>query len=319
MDRTFCIAPMMGRTDTHFRNLCRFASKHAVLFTEMVHSNALLKNKRIDKYIKKTDIENPVVFQLGGCEPSDLAEATKIINECKYNEINLNVGCPSPRVKSGGFGAFLMYEPTKVKDCLSFMSATSDIPITAKIRLGVDDQDIEKTLDKFIEIILKSGINTIYVHARKGMLNGLNPKENRNIPPLNYERVYRLKEDFPDIEIILNGGLSNFIEDKNKLKMVDGLMYGRFICEKPYELKKVDKIFYHSTDEMEIESLIKMMEKYLIKNQNLGLSGYLIKRHMVNFFKGFNYSKKIRQIIMSDNLDVDEIIKILKKKYLLVA
>ncbi len=217
------------------------------------------------------------------------------------------------------FGAFLMYEPTKVKDCLSAMAATSDIPVTAKIRLGVDDQDIEKTLDKFIEIILKSGINTIYVHARKGMLNGLNPKENRNIPPLNYERVYRLKEDFPDIEIILNGGLSNFLEDKNKLKMVDGLMYGRYVCEKPYELTKVDKIFYQSTDEIEIESLILMMEKYLIKNQKLGFSGYLIKRHMVNFFKGFNYSKKIRQIIMSDNLDVDEIIRILKKKYLLVA
>ena len=217
MDRTFCIAPMMGRTDTHFRNLCRFASKHAVLFTEMVHSNALLKNKRIDKYIQKTDIENPVVFQLGGCEPKDLAEATKIINENKYDEINLNVGCPSPRVKSGGFGAFLMYEPTKVKDCLSAMSASSDIPITAKIRLGVDDQDIEETLDNFIEIILQSGIKTLYVHARKGMLEGLNPKENRNIPPLNYERVYRLKEDFPDIEIILNGGLSNFLEDKNKL------------------------------------------------------------------------------------------------------
>ncbi len=125
MDRTFCIAPMMGRTDTHFRNLCRFASKHAVLFTEMVHSNALLKNKRIDKYIQRTDIENPVVFQLGGCEPKDLAEATKIINENKYDEINLNVGCPSPRVKSGGFGAFLMYEPTKVKDCLSAMTASS--------------------------------------------------------------------------------------------------------------------------------------------------------------------------------------------------
>ena len=192
MDRTFCIAPMMGRTDTHFRNLCRFASKHAVLFTEMVHSNALLKNKRIDKYIQRTDIENPVVFQLGGCEPKDLAEATKIINENKYDEINLNVGCPSPRVKSGGFGAFLMYEPTKVKDCLSAMTASSDIPITAKIRLGVDNQDIEETLDNFIEIILQSGIKTLYVHARKGMLEGLNPKENRNIPPLNYERVLSL-------------------------------------------------------------------------------------------------------------------------------
>ena len=319
MDRTFCVAPMMGRTDTHFRNLCRFASKHAVLFTEMVHSNALVKNKRIDKYILKTDIENPVVFQLGGCEPKDLAEATKIINENKYDEINLNVGCPSPRVKSGGFGAFLMYEPTKVKDCLTAMTASSDIPITAKIRLGVDNQDIEETLDYFIEIILQSGIKTIYVHARKGMLDGLNPKENRNIPPLNYERVYRLKEDFPDIEIILNGGLSNFQRDKDRLKMVDGLMYGRYICEKPYELTKVDKIFYQSTNETEIETLIMMMEKYLIKNQDLGFSGYLVKRHMVNFFKGFSYSKKIRQIIMSDNLNIDEIINILKKKDLLVA
>ena len=173
--------------------------------------------------------------------------------------------------------------------------------------------------DNFIEIILQSGIKTLYVHARKGMLEGLNPKENRNIPPLNYERVYRIKEDFPDIEIILNGGLSNFLEDKNKLKMVDGLMYGRYVCEKPYELTKVDKIFYQSTKETDIETLVMMMEKYLIENQNLGFSGYLIKRHMVNFFKGFSYSKKIRQIIMSDNLNVDEIIRILKKKHLLVA
>ena len=177
-----------------------------------------------------------------------------------------------------------MYEPTKVKDCLSAMTASSDIPITAKIRLGVDNQDIEETLDNFIEIILQSGIKTLYVHARKGMLEGLNPKENRNIPPLNYERVYRIKEDFPDIEIILNGGLSNFLEDKNKLKMVDGLMYGRYVCEKPYELTKVDKIFYQSTKETDIETLVMMMEKYLIENQNLGFFRLFDQKAYGKFF-----------------------------------
>ena len=226
MDRSYCIAPMMGRTDSQFRYLVRQISKRTVLFTEMIHSNAILfgnKNK-LEEY---SNIENPIVLQLGGNDPKNLGQVSKLANKFNYDEINLNLGCPSPRVSSGGFGAALMNDPELVKNCLSSIKENFDKEVSVKIRLGTDDNDIDETLDNFVDSIKSSGIKVFYVHARKAILKGLTPKQNREIPPLNYERVKKLKVDYSDLEIIINGGIKelDFLK-KNDLCNLDGIMIG---------------------------------------------------------------------------------------------
>ena len=186
MDRSYCIAPMMGRTDSQFRHLIRLISKKTVLFTEMIHSNAILYGNK-NKLEEYSNIENPIVLQLGGNDPKNLGKVSKIANKFNYDEINLNLGCPSPRVSSGGFGAALMNDPELVKDCLLSIKENFNKEVSVKIRLGTDDNDIDKTLDDFVDSIQSCNIKVFYVHARKAILKGLTPKQNREIPPLNYE------------------------------------------------------------------------------------------------------------------------------------
>ena len=264
MDRSYCIAPMMGRTDSQFRYLVRQISKRTVLFTEMIHSNAILfgnKNK-LEEY---SNIENPIVLQLGGNDPKNLGQVSKLANKFNYDEINLNLGCPSPRVSSGGFGAALMNDPELVKNCLSSIKENFDKEVSVKIRLGTDDNDIDETLDNFVDSIKSSGIKVFYVHARKAILKGLTPKQNREIPPLNYERVKKLKVDYSDLEIIINGGIKelDFLK-KNDLCNLDGIMIGREVYSNPLILNDVDKI----------------LEADLTKNNSL----YDITSEMFNYF-----------------------------------
>jgi tRNA-dihydrouridine synthase A len=255
---------MMGRTDSQFRYLVRQISKRTVLFTEMIHSNAILfgnKNK-LEEY---TNIENPIVLQLGGNDPKNLGQVSKLANKFNYDEINLNLGCPSPRVSSGGFGAALMNDPELVKNCLSSIKENFDKEVSVKIRLGTDDNDIDETLDNFVDSIKSSGIKVFYVHARKAILKGLTPKQNREIPPLNYERVKKLKVDYSDLEIIINGGIKelDFLK-KNDLCNLDGIMIGREVYSNPLILNDVDKI----------------LEADLTKNNSL----YDITSEMFNYF-----------------------------------
>ena len=316
MDRSYCIAPMMGRTDSQFRYLVRQISKRTVLFTEMIHSNAILfgnKNK-LEEY---SNIENPIVLQLGGNDPKNLGQVSKLANKFNYDEINLNLGCPSPRVSSGGFGAALMNDPELVKNCLSSIKENFDKEVSVKIRLGTDDNDIDETLDNFVDSIKSSGIKVFYVHARKAILKGLTPKQNREIPPLNYERVKKLKVDYSDLEIIINGGIKelDFLK-KNDLCNLDGIIIGREVYSNPLILNDVDKILEADlTKNNSLYDITSEMFNYFgsLKNKNLVKRGLI---HMHGLFNGHKEAKKIR-ILLSNSIYLEksknEILSILEK------
>ena len=316
MDRSYCIAPMMGRTDSQFRYLVRQISKRTVLFTEMIHSNAILfgnKNK-LEEY---SNIENPIVLQLGGNDPKNLGQVSKLANKFNYDEINLNLGCPSPRVSSGGFGAALMNDPELVKNCLSSIKENFDKEVSVKIRLGTDDNDIDETLDNFVDSVKSSGIKVFYVHARKAILKGLTPKQNREIPPLNYERVKKLKVDYSDLEIIINGGIKelDFLK-KNDLCNLDGIMIGREVYSNPLILNDVDKILEADlTKNNSLYDITSEMFNYFesLKNKNLVKRGLI---HMHGLFNGHKEAKKIR-ILLSNSIYLEksknEILSILEK------
>ena len=316
MDRSYCIAPMMGRTDSQFRYLVRQISKRTVLFTEMIHSNAILfgnKNK-LEEY---SNIENPIVLQLGGNDPKNLGQVSKLANKFNYDEINLNLGCPSPKVSSGGFGAALMNDPELVKNCLSSIKENFDKEVSVKIRLGTDDNDIDETLDNFVDSIKSSGIKVFYVHARKAILKGLTPKQNREIPPLNYERVKKLKVDYSDLEIIINGGIKelDFLK-KNDLCNLDGIMIGREVYSNPLILNDVDKILEADlTKNNSLYDITSEMFNYFtsLKNKNLVKRGLI---HMHGLFNGHKEAKKIR-ILLSNSIYLEksknEILSILEK------
>ena len=225
MLRRFSVAPMMDRTDRHERYFLRTITSEALLYTEMIHANAVLHGdtSALLKYHQK---EHPLAIQLGGSDPGQLSEAAKISEEYGFREINLNIGCPSYKVQKGRFGAILMKEPELVALCVNTMIKNTDIPITVKCRIGVDDMDEDSGLDFFINCVKDAGCKTFIVHARKAWLKGLSPKENREIPPINYSRVYRLKDKFPDIEIIINGQIASIKESLVHLEKVDGVMMG---------------------------------------------------------------------------------------------
>ena len=322
MDRSYCIAPMMGRTDSQFRHLIRLISKKTVLFTEMIHSNAILYGNK-NKLEEYSNIENPIVLQLGGNDPKNLGKVSKIANKFNYDEINLNLGCPSPRVSSGGFGAALMNDPELVKDCLVSIKENFDKEVSVKIRLGTDDNDIDKTLDDFVDSIQSCNIKVFYVHARKAILKGLTPKQNREIPPLNYERVRKLKEDFSDLEIIINGGIKqlDFLK-KNDLSRLEGIMIGREAYSNPLIFSKVDKILEAklSRDNSLYDITSKMFNYFeTIENISLVRRGLI---HMHGLFNGHKEAKKIR-ILLSNIIYLEkskyEILSILEKDIIRAA
>ncbi|MBS0278439.1 MAG: tRNA dihydrouridine(20/20a) synthase DusA [Proteobacteria bacterium] len=239
----FCIAPMMDWTDRHCRFLHRQLTRHALLYTEMVTADAILRGNR-EKLLGFDAREMPVALQLGGSEPAKLAEAAKIGADFGYAEINLNVGCPSDRVQSGRFGACLMREPELVAECVAAMRAAVSIPVTVKCRIGVDDQDPEVSLRDTIGLCARAGVKIFAVHARKAWLQGLSPKENRDVPPLDYDLVYRLKQEHPKLTIVINGGIATLDEAEKHLEHVDGVMLGRAAYHSPAMLAEVDARFF---------------------------------------------------------------------------
>jgi len=294
MIRRFCVAPMMDRTDRHERFFLRSLSKKAYLYTEMINANAVLFGNQ-NELLKFNECEHPLAIQLGGNDPIKLSEAATISEGYGYDEINLNIGCPSNKVQSGNFGAILMNKPNLVAKCVKAIKNKVNIPVSVKCRIGVDDMDEEKDLNTFIKKVSDSGCKIFIVHARKAWLKGLSPRENRNIPPLNYERVYKLKDEFPHLEIIINGGLENIEDSKNHLTKVDGVMMGRKAYENPFQLTKVDHLFYGMPflSKTRKEVLLRMIP-YIIQQHKAGIKINLISRHFMGLTKGTRFAKQIR-------------------------
>jgi len=294
MIHRFCVAPMMDRTDRHERFFLRSLSKKAYLYTEMINANAVLFGNQ-NELLKFNECEHPLAIQLGGNDPIKLSEAATISESYGYDEINLNVGCPSTKVQNGAFGAILMRNPNLVAKCIKAIKNNVNIPVSIKCRIGVDDMDEEKDLNNFVKKVSDSGCKIFIIHARKAWLKGLSPKENRNIPPLNYERVYKLKDEFPHLEIIINGGLENIEDSKNHLTKVDGVMMGRKAYENPFQLTKVDHLIYGMPflPKTKEEVLLKMIP-YIIHQHKAGVKINLISRHLIGLTKGTKFAKHIR-------------------------
>lgn len=282
----FSIAPMLDWTDRHERYFLRLLTRHALLYTEMVTTGALLHGDRA-RHLDFSQAEHPVALQLGGSEPDDMARCAELAQQWGYDEVNINVGCPSDRVQSGSFGACLMAEPERVAACVKSMQAACDIPVTVKSRIGIDDHDSEAFLQQFINTVTDAGCDTFIVHARIAILAGLSPKENRDIPPLQYERVYRLKERHPELKISINGGLKTLATCQAQLNKVDGVMMGREAYQNPYILATVDQDFFAST--APVPSRRDVMEKYLgyVADQlSQGTALQHMTRHILGLYKG---------------------------------
>jgi tRNA-dihydrouridine synthase A len=293
----FSIAPMMDWTDRHCRVFHRLLSRHTRLYTEMVTAEAIRHGDRT-QLLGFSDLEQPVALQLGGSEPALLAEAARIGEEFGYSEINLNVGCPSDRVQSGRFGACLMAEPPLVADCVSAMQSAVTVPVTVKCRIGIDDQDSEEDFERFVRTVSGAGCGIFIVHARKAWLKGLSPKQNREVPPLNYGRVYRLKAAYPELKIVINGGIGSLDEARAHLAHVDGVMLGRAAYKTPYLLAGVDRAFYDpeasiQTREEVLEQLIPYVEAHIADGGRLNN----VTRHILGLYHGQPRGKLFRRFL----------------------
>ena len=301
MSHRFSVAPMMDRTDRHCRYFHRLLTKRSFLYTEMLHANAVLKGDT-EKLLNHHTDEHPLVLQLGGSDPSALAEASSISEKFGYSEVNLNVGCPSSKVQKGRFGAVLMKEPKLVAKCISQMKEATTLPVTVKCRIGVDDMDQNIHLDNFINEVSSAGCNTFIIHARKAWLKGLSPKDNREIPPLNYERVYKLKNTFPDLKFIINGGIKSLHESSIHLQHVDGVMIGREAYENPLLLADVDSvIFLDKKVSTNRSDILKSLIPYIVEELERGTKISHITRHLMGLFRGFNGAKNMRKYLISLN------------------
>lgn len=294
------VAPMMDWTDRHCRFFHRLLTRRTLLYTEMVVADAVIHGDRA-RLIAFDPAEHPVALQLGGSEPAKLAEAARIGAEFGYDEINLNVGCPSDRVQSGTFGACLMKEPALVADCVAAMKREVDIPVTVKCRIGVDDQDPEIALDALAEAVFAAGTDALWVHARKAWLQGLSPRENREIPPLDYSRVYRLKEKHPDRFIGINGGIQNLDEVAGHLAHVDGAMLGRAAYQHPAILTEADcRIYGEAAPVAELAAVVEEMADYAARHVARGGRLSHVTRHMVGLFQGVPGARRWRQILSTE-------------------
>ena len=288
---------MMDWTDKHCRMFHRTLTQEALLYTEMVTTGALIFGDA-KRHLTYNQGEHPVALQLGGSDPKELAICAKMADEYGYDEVNLNVGCPSDRVQNNMIGACLMAFPERVRDCVAAMQEATSLPVTVKHRLGIDDLDSDELLHHFIDTVIQAGCKTFIVHARKAILQGLSPKENRDIPPLQYDRVYRVKELFPHLEIILNGGVKTLEECQQHLTHVDGVMIGREAYHNPYMLATVDNVLYGK--DVPLKSRIEALHAYLPYFESELASGTPlshISRHILGLFHGVKGGKQFRRVI----------------------
>ena len=285
MNRKVCVAPMMDCTDRHERFFLRLISKNVLLYTEMIVSEAISRGDK-KKLLSFNLNEKPLALQIGGSSPTLLAEAAKTGEDFGYDEINLNLGCPSKKVEKNKFGACLMKEPNLVADCLNKMQTVCKLPITIKTRIGYDDVEDYENLYKFIEILKKTGIKTFIIHARKAILGKFTPKQNLNIPPLKYDVVYRLKKDFPNEEIIINGGITSTEQIKEHLKMVDGVMMGRSIYHSPYLLADIEREIFNNENILSRREVMESLVPYVKEETKNGTRLNQIMRHTLGLFHG---------------------------------
>ena len=277
---------MLDWTDRHDRYFMRLISRHAWLYTEMVTTGAIIHGDR-DRHLAFNEAEHPVALQLGGSEPADMAECARIGQDYGYDEININVGCPSERVHKGSFGACLMATPETVAECVDAMRQVVDIPVTIKTRIGIDEQEDYEHLHNFVRINREAGCRIFIVHARKAWLKGLSPKENREVPPLRYALVYQLKQKFPDLEIIINGGLQDLDMAEQQLEHVDGVMLGRAVYHDPWLLSEVDRRFYGDDHEVvSAREIVEQMYPYIEELIRNGGQLKYVTRHMLGMFHG---------------------------------
>jgi tRNA-dihydrouridine synthase A len=297
INRTFCLAPMMEWSDKHCRMFWRQFTRHAVLYTEMVTTGAII-HAGPERFLTFNTDEQPLALQLGGSNPEDLARCAKIAEDWGYDEVNINCGCPSDRVQSGMFGACLMAEPQLVADCIEAMQQSCSLPITVKHRTGIDDMESYDDMLRFVEPIKNVGCKTFIVHARNAWLQGLSPKQNREVPPLKYDMAYQLKRDFPELEIIINGGINNLEQCAEHLAFVDGVMVGRAGYQNPSILAEVDQQFYDSnamvkSRDQALLDFIPYIEEQLTQGVHLNH----ITRHILGLFQGVAGAKLFRRHI----------------------
>ena len=314
IDRKLSIAPMMDHTDKHFRYLMRLLTKRSILYTEMITTGALIYGNH-KKFLDYNSNEHPIAIQLGGSNPKELLECSCMAENEGYNEVNLNIGCPSDRVQNGKFGACLMTEKELVAECVNNISSNIKIPVSIKTRIGIDNHDSYDFLRDFVDTVSIAGCETFIIHARKAMLKGLSPKENREIPPLNYQRVYKIKKEFPDLNIIVNGGFTELDQIKSQLKYVDGVMIGRAAYQNPFLLSKIDSLIFNESEIFVTRQNI--LEKYKIYAEKQVQEGVNIKnltRHIIGLYQGQPGARKYRQMLSgvipkNHNQFFEEIIK----------
>ena len=311
LSHRFCIAPMMQCTDIHDRFLFRLITKKAFLYTEMVTTGAIIHGGCLDQLNFNNEIEHPIAVQLGGSDPSDLAECAKICSSLGYDEINLNIGCPSERVQKGSFGACLMLEPELVKDCIEAMQEVTTTPITVKCRIGVNERDDIDFLNSFVSKIVNPKLKTIIVHARVAILKGLTPRQNRQIPPLKYANVYQLKKEFPELEVVINGGIKDVEDSIEHLEQVDGVMLGRSPYDNPMIVSNVDSTIFNEVDIGENrKSILNKYLQYCLLQSDLGHPLSRTLKHIFGLNRGLKNAKAYRSLILEtmqkDNLEVTQ-------------
>jgi tRNA-dihydrouridine synthase A len=299
INHRFCIAPMMQCTDIHDRYLFRLITKKSILYTEMVTTGAIIHGECIEQLRFNDLVEHPVAVQLGGSDPKDLAACAKICDAMGYDEINLNVGCPSERVQKGAFGACLMKEPTLVSECIEAMQEVTTLPVTVKCRIGVDDNDDYEFLHNFTESIMNPLMQTLIVHARVAILKGLSPRQNRSVPPLKYDHVYQLKKDFPNLEIVINGGIQNINESIQHLNEVDGVMLGRSAYDNPMITSQVDELIFNTSPQIcDRKKILNSYLLYCLEQNDLGHTYSRTLKHVFGINKGMPHARKYRKLIL---------------------
>lgn len=316
LKRTISIAPMMDYTDRHFRYLARLISHQTLLYTEMITAYPILDKNKRDMVLGFNAEEHPLALQLGGSDAKELAECARIAEAYGYDEINLNAGCPSDRVRRGRFGACLMKEPALVAACMDAMISAVKIPVTIKIRIGVDDFDSFAYLKNFVKQIADAGCKSFIVHARKALLKGLSPKDNRTIPPLHYETVYQLKREFPDLTIVINGGVKTLEQAELHLRHVDGVMIGREAYHNPFLLVDVDSLFYGAAPSRDSrrDVLIKFLP-YLQQQLQQGNSLKYIVRHLFGLFQGIEGARLWRRYLSDHACNTNAGIEVIQQAY----
>ena len=288
-----CVAPMMGHTDRHFRFLLRMISKKSMLYTEMVAANSIMYKKDSHSKLMHSN-EKPVGFQIAGDEPKTLADSVKIINKYDYDEINLNIGCPSKRAQAGGFGACQFDNPELVATAVREISKVTNLPISVKTRLGLNNNSNYNDLYNFINVVSNENVKVFHIHARNAILKGINPRKNRSIPQINYEWVYRIKEDYPSLIIIINGEISLIKDIILHLDKVDGVMIGREVCNNPFILNDIERLIYPETKVSNKQDIVKLYLEYIINNINKYEKITDFTKHLACFFKGTIGSKHTR-------------------------